>query len=422
MIWQRWKSLLLSCGSNADGGAAMIFAITLVPLVLAAGAALDYGNASAARTQLDRAADAAALEGARAAAGADRKSIADATFKNLAASVRTAQISGVTVSTTRNTVKVEYAATVATRLMALAGKRSMTIANAAEATSDQTQYADYYLLVDTSASMGTGATPADTQKLINKTGCALACHQVGVKAGNGFGDSYSIARAAGINTRIDVARTSVVSMIKSLQSSQTQSGQFRIGIYTFNKRMKPLVPLTSNLGAALNGAQDLILDPMLDANISPGGTNVETALQQLNALLPRDGDGSAPGNARKFVLLVTDGLNDNRDYRPYDKSWHSDAVPVQSRIYPFNPGACDPIKVKGVELGVLDLTYVPVSGPTFWPEQDNYAKSMAGSLHAPLRRCASEASLYFPATYSPEIASAFQRYLHTTLQPTRFTQ
>src|SRR6185295_16347823 len=57
-------SWLCRFASNASGGIAVIFGLALIPMALATGAAVDYSRASATRTELQKALDAALLAGA----------------------------------------------------------------------------------------------------------------------------------------------------------------------------------------------------------------------------------------------------------------------------------------------------------------------------------------------------------------------
>jgi Flp pilus assembly protein TadG len=59
------KGRIARFGSNKQGSVAIMFGLAVIPLVLVSGAAIDYGRASATRTQLQTAIDAAALHGTK---------------------------------------------------------------------------------------------------------------------------------------------------------------------------------------------------------------------------------------------------------------------------------------------------------------------------------------------------------------------
>jgi Flp pilus assembly protein TadG len=63
----RWHNLIRRFGRNDRGNIALLFGLTLVPTVGAAGVAIDYATASNMRTAIQSEADAAALDAAKAA-------------------------------------------------------------------------------------------------------------------------------------------------------------------------------------------------------------------------------------------------------------------------------------------------------------------------------------------------------------------
>jgi Flp pilus assembly protein TadG len=116
--------------SDLHGNVAVIFALALVPTLLAVGAAVDYARAMSAQTALQNAADAAVL-----AAGASDK-ITDAEITALVNQflagnnydVRLKAVDAVTVTTTATGgIKVHVAGDVGTTFMALAGFTTLDI-------------------------------------------------------------------------------------------------------------------------------------------------------------------------------------------------------------------------------------------------------------------------------------------------------
>mgnify|MGYP001545793457 FL=1 len=106
------SQLKVSCkrfASNVDGGIAIRFALTMVPVLGIMGGAIDYGRAFAERQHLQATADAAAIAGARAAALSvgDAKVTAEQVFasnygaRSLIATPNVS-VSGDTVSVTAN--------------------------------------------------------------------------------------------------------------------------------------------------------------------------------------------------------------------------------------------------------------------------------------------------------------------------------
>src|SRR5919199_4656950 len=82
---RRHAGLLGRFRSDRGGNLAIIFALVLVPLLGAAGVALDYARASALRTELQSALDAAVLDAAQTATGQTAAALTQAVRQKLAA-------------------------------------------------------------------------------------------------------------------------------------------------------------------------------------------------------------------------------------------------------------------------------------------------------------------------------------------------
>lgn len=73
------RSFIQSCKNDEDGGVAIIFALSLLPLVGMSGASIDYTSATKDRATLQQAVDTAALVGSKTAMGNVAKGIDEAT-------------------------------------------------------------------------------------------------------------------------------------------------------------------------------------------------------------------------------------------------------------------------------------------------------------------------------------------------------
>jgi Flp pilus assembly protein TadG len=108
----RRKTALQRFASDRAGNVAIIFSLSLLPAVGAAGGAVDFAVALAARSQLQAAVDAAALAGAsKEKTESAKRELANATFKaNLAAISALAAVEPtITVSGNEITVSAQYA-------------------------------------------------------------------------------------------------------------------------------------------------------------------------------------------------------------------------------------------------------------------------------------------------------------------------
>lgn len=107
---------------NKDGAVAIIFAASLVPLVIAVGAAIDYGRALHVKTQLQSATDAAALAGASMAANSangDRQTAAIGVLISNVTALGNANGLQKTISFGNNSIEVRTSLKVPTTLAKL---------------------------------------------------------------------------------------------------------------------------------------------------------------------------------------------------------------------------------------------------------------------------------------------------------------
>lgn len=185
------------------GNIAVTFAIAVIPLLTAVGAAVDYSTAMRIKSKLQSAADAASVGAiatgspAYVAAG-QMGSTGPITAGNTdATNIFNANISGVTgfnnlvitpsvnKTNTSITSTVSFSADVPTAFMELIGYQKITVSGSSQAAGSLPMYLDFYVLLDTSGSMGLPSTTAEAVRMqdVNPddyvdypTGCTLACH------------------------------------------------------------------------------------------------------------------------------------------------------------------------------------------------------------------------------------------------------
>jgi Flp pilus assembly protein TadG len=171
-------------GRDRGGNMAVIFALTCVPLLTAVGCALDYSRASQIKSKLQSAIDAASVgsvarrspaylyAGAMSADGPiavgvqDAKNIFNANMQNMTGYTLNDVTPVVARSDGTVTSKVTFSADVPTMFLGVIGQRVMTVTGSSTSTANMPLYADFYLLLDNSPSMGVGATPADVQTMV----------------------------------------------------------------------------------------------------------------------------------------------------------------------------------------------------------------------------------------------------------------
>ncbi len=142
--------------NNERGDTAIMFALSIIPFMLAAGAGIDYAQYSNAKTHLQAALDSAALAGAAAAgkSNSERATIAEAAFT---ANLATGAASGYDVTSdftvVDGTFVAEASVEVPTSIMKLAGLTAMTAEGTAEVGLGSNKKAEIALVLDYSGSM-----------------------------------------------------------------------------------------------------------------------------------------------------------------------------------------------------------------------------------------------------------------------------
>jgi Flp pilus assembly protein TadG len=414
-----------SCGGSlrrlADdtrGGVAMTFGLTAIPMIFLVGMTIDYSRSAQVKTQVNAAADAAALAAVAPAMMAEPDSVLQST----AASFFNTQVQGinglnydpnnlavtVTSNGLRRSVTVNYSATVNTTFGGLLGESTVALNGTSTATSSGAPNIDFYLLLDTSPSMAIAATTDGINKMVANTksqggGCAFACHESNPKAdnlGNPNGeDNYALARALTVPLRIDLVRTAVQNLTTTAtQTQQTTNAQYRMAIYTFDVAFNTIALRSSNLSLVQSQAANI---EMLEVyqnnwltssnNNSDTDTDYDNAMQNINQTMPNPGAGSnqAGDSPQEVLFLVTDGVEDEtvngkRQQSLMSTSW------------------CTTIKSRGIRIAVLYTNYLPLPSNSWYK---TYIAPFQAQIGPNLQSCASP-GLFYEVTTDQDISAA----------------
>lgn len=142
--------------ANQSGAAAMVLAVASVPIVMVAGAAVDYGNAVSVQARLQAATDAAALAAGRQSNMnvAELERIADTYFKsNYAAPANTDQPTMTLSINADGQLRVDGSVKVKNYLIAVAGYEKTTVTATSQVTKDGSGL-EVALVFDNTGSMG----------------------------------------------------------------------------------------------------------------------------------------------------------------------------------------------------------------------------------------------------------------------------
>ncbi|MFY9656654.1 MAG: TadE/TadG family type IV pilus assembly protein [Methylocystis sp.] len=486
-MFDRLQASLRRYASDQGGAVAVLVALMAIPLFGAVGLALDYNMALTARAKLDQAADAAVIAGVTtaqnyvqgytgidnpyAAAIAAAKTQAQAQFTANAGQMADSSALGTptftfAIANATVTGSVTYNFSSPTYFAKLFGFNTMQVGNTVASSLTMKVYANIYIVLDVSESMGIGATAADQTAIFNATtlingGCILACHL----------DSYydqhyakqpsaatsltteQIAHNAGATLRIDVAKSAIVTALNTLQSANVNN-TYQVAVYVFSNVLQNVYPLSGNIAGAITAVNNIDMTwgwtgpPAPPASQGPpaGGTNITLALQQLNSgLPPLNGVGVTAGTALGYVMLISDAIQDNLEftnnmlgitpdpnfslfppnhsYTQFGFNWTLEAV---------DPSQCVAVKDKGYTVLTLDVTYViptataqqSSSYDSNYPSMFSYLQnSLLPNIPASMSNCATAASNAYSGNTPDEIQTAIsQMFSWAIAQSSHLTQ
>lgn len=425
------------------GNFGILTALTIVPLIGAAGVAVDYSYELDVRAKLMGAADAAALgaiaEKSPALAaiqhmsGDGKVDVGEEDGRKLFMAQRDLELSQIPLDVSVNVTKaggditshVAFSAQVPTTFMHIFGKETVTVSGAATATygSESRVYTDFYMLLDNTPSMGIGATQADINKLVAATAnapdgagrnCAFACHMSWTGGDGTVHDdktsNYYIARANNVTLRIDVVAAAAKALMDDVTSMRTSPDQFRVAAYTFGKAAKepgygiervsaPTIDMTT-IGNAV-GQIGLMSTDHHNYN-EDALTSFDTALTEIgNEIRTDGGNGTSSSDRETIVFFVTDGLGDSR--KPKGCTGYLGWADADRCLEPIDLKYCTALKNRNIKIAVLYTTYLPLTSDPIW---NNAIKPKFAKLIGPrLEQCASD-DLYFEVKPGDDMTAA----------------
>jgi Flp pilus assembly protein TadG len=417
---------------------AVIFALTIVPIIFLLGMTLDFTQALRKKEQLDAAADAAAIAAVRPAMLTQTDTVAQDTayaiFMSTANSLPgLAAVPSPTITVTDSglsrTVSVSYnAASLNNFPKVLMNTASWPISGAATAQAAAAPNMNFYLLMDDSPSMAIGATTTDISNLIAATApskqpasssqnCGFACHETNIGHDGGTQDNLTIARNNNITLRIDLV-TNAVNQLLNTWANCPQSGvsggvmqcmsalnntTYKAALYTFDLGLNTLASLTTPTSAGTK-VSNIQLMPVVYQNCvvtttnckTDNGTDIAGALTSLNSIMPAPGLGSnSSGDApQEVVFLVTDGVEDKIAASCPNASFASNSRCQQ----PLDTTMCNTIKSRGIKIAILYTEYLQLKTPNVpvtdswymsWVDPYDEPTSSSGTIAQNLQACAS---------------------------------
>ena len=423
-------------GQDTKGAIVVQFALAMIPVTLAVGAAVDYSSANKARTQLNVAADTAALAAVNKVSMGKAASAAQTTALNMfnayAATVNSATLKKVSATVTdagmNRTAVVTYTASYRTMFMGMMGIPSITIGGTSTGASALPTYLDFYLLLDNTPSMGVGATTDDINTMVANTPdkCAFACHDLSASPN----DYYGLAKNLGVQMRIDVVRQATQKLMDTATATQAVTGQFRVAIYTFgasasNPGLTKIQSLTTNLSTAKSSASSIDLMTVPYQNYaSDTDTDLPDVLTDMNSEIATPGDGSTSSLPQKIMFFVSDGVSDRASTSPAcSKTTTSGTDPQTGKKYtrcqePLITSYCDTMKKRGVKIAVLYTTYLPLPTNGWY---NSWISPFQNQIATNMQTCASP-GLYFEVSPTQGISQAMTALFQKAVQEARLTK
>jgi Flp pilus assembly protein TadG len=409
---------------HENGSAVLSLGLSLVPITICVGAAVDYSMAGKAKAKLDAVADAAALSAvdhqAISGSAVTAQNTAQSVFNALAQGIANVTVTGssatVTDGTSGRTAVVSYTATKPNLFMGLIGFSTTTLTGSSTAAAGLSSYIDFYMLLDNTPSMGVGATPGDIATMVTNTPdqCAFACHDL--QNPNNY---YNLAKKLGVTMRFDVVRDATQSLMDTALSTETLPNQYRVSVYTFGASsakagLTNIVSLTSDLAIAKTqiGTMD-IMTVNGQNQFNDQDTNYDGIFPAVNSAIPAAGSGTRAA-PQKVLFFVSDGVADE-----YNSNSCSQKTVSNGRCQePIDLSLCTTLKNRGVLIAVLYTTYLPLPTNSWY---NQYIKPFAGQISPTMQSCASP-GLFFEVSPTQGISQAMTALFQNAVMTARLTR
>lgn len=388
---------------DISGQFALTFVLVSMVLLMGISVAIDMANATRAKSELQDAADVAALAIAKNQLETGNRhenfeKIARETILEVSGVAREMQdiaISASVVWSPENVATVTVRGSVSSNLLPLP-KHNLGVTSVAATAAE---HLDVYLMLDKSYSMLIADGPINIARLraITKddvlatgrtdapNGCAFACHQPTnfEPAGKTM---FDIARDNGITLRSDVLADAATGAARALI---TGSKRTRIGAIDFHANANMTQIPTRNLRDIENAINTS------SAAYPNSHTNYHFLFELINSTITSSGNGTEQ-DPRKVMVLVTDGLYNH---------WGDAHFPVNANYSPIEQSLCDSVKSRNIKLAVIYVEYERLPGDTLY--QDEIAP-IYGGIKPALESCATE-DLFYEARSGASIRNAFNQ-------------
>jgi Flp pilus assembly protein TadG len=416
--------------NDRKGNVAILFALTLMPIVFLTGMGIDYTVANQRKAMLDAAADAAALAAVTPTL-MSQPSTASVTAATNMFNSQVSEITGVaspnvTVSASDNglkrTVNVSYTASSPNTFAGVLGQNAWALNGSSQSTASVAPNIDFYLLLDNSPSMAIAATTSGINTMVSHTasqgGCAFACHETNPAADNlgnpNNEDNYTLAKNLSVVTRIQNLNAATQTLMDTATTTEhNYNSTYRMAIYTFNTGgINTISALTSSLSSAKSLAASIdVLQVYKNNWLTSAGSNsdedtdFEAAMTGITSVMPNPGTGMAGNTPQEVLFIVSDGVDDSNK----NGSRHQAL---------FDASFCTTVKNKGIRIAVLYTTYLPLPTNSWYT---TYIAPFQPQIYGNMQSCASP-GLFFQVSTDQDISAAMNALFLSAVATARLTQ
>ncbi|MGV1759614.1 TadE/TadG family type IV pilus assembly protein [Rhizobium sp. A22-96] len=444
----RLRILISALFRNKSGNVAIVVALSMVPMILAVGASLDYIRAYNVRQRIQSDLDAALIAAVKqidtAKTDALKQKVTD-WFSSQSESSYT--ISDIAIDTSNHKITAIANGVVPTTLMKIANIDNVPVSVASSVKGPATSYLNVYIVIDKSPSMLLAATTVGQQAMYSGIGCQFACHtgDAHTSGGVNYADNYAYAHAKGIKLRADVAVDAVNEVIDLIDEADSNHERIKVGLYSLgDTTTEVLAPTLETSDARKRLSNDSY---GLTSATSTDYTFFDVALPALQQKVGSGGDGSSLAKPLKLVLLLTDGVQSKREWVTDGVTWSGSKIktagPYWNKVAPINPDWCGYVKNQSNTMAVLYTEYLPIT--TDWGYNNTVGSTMASAnwrstwggtmdsgIAASITRrdyipyaladCASSKSLFISASSSSDIVSGLSALFTQYLASVKLTQ
>ncbi|MEW9857090.1 TadE/TadG family type IV pilus assembly protein [Novosphingobium sp. M1R2S20] len=422
---------------DKNGNVLIFFALSLVPMIIAAGMVIDYTRAAKTQTRMNAIADATALYAVSPPMlklSANEVAAKAKIFFNDQVGEMSGVIYGNDVSvdvvdasaaTVDRTAAVNYAAKSVNIFSAFLGMDIVNVGGGATSKTKTAPNVDFYMMLDTSPSMALPATSAGLLALTKKTnGCAFACHQTNTTKSdpgstymvNGkYVDYYYIAKNdLKLELRSDLVNSAVSDLVDVAKAAAVSNkAKYRMALGNFDYKYHSIQDVPGDLDLVkgkVSQANLLVVcrnnQRVCDKNDNDRNTNFTAAWKGINAILPAapgEGTNQAGDTPQVVLFLITDGMRDE------DNGGRA--------LGPMPTSMCQTIKNRGIKIAVLYTEYLYESASDDWSIKNIRTPYLASpeKIGPPLKECASP-GLYYRATTDDDISGALASLFQKAVQ------